>query len=191
MWPQIGRARPGTGRECTCERSYCLKRAPRSKVDWKSMPPDFVAAACPRKRLKSSRIVTFNIRGGPVFKLLVARNVDAIVSKLPGRLGARRVGSECLASRLWAGSTDWRRSTRTRHRHGPSVRVEYGVDGVPGDDVAHLAVLARHRQVARPASAIRARLDAPRRGASTPPLGGGGGMSGPPLLGGYVTPHNL
>jgi hypothetical protein len=30
--------------------------------------------------LKSSRIVTFNIRGGPVFKLLVAGNVVAIVA---------------------------------------------------------------------------------------------------------------
>ena len=42
------------------------------------MTSDFLAAACPWKRLKSSEIVTFNISGGIVFKLSVARNVVAM-----------------------------------------------------------------------------------------------------------------
>jgi len=71
-------------------------------------------------------------------------------------------------------------------RHARSARVEYVVDGVPGDVVAHLVV----------ARTILAVLDAPRRGVSTRNLWWG--MSGPPLrwgyvrlAGGYVTPQNL
>jgi len=43
------------------------------------MTSDFLAAGCPRRRLKSSEIVTFNISGGTFFELRVARKVVTIV----------------------------------------------------------------------------------------------------------------